>query len=40
VWKDKQPVVMLSTHAAPVVTEGPRLFLWCKFRTRKKKVPK
>jgi hypothetical protein len=38
VWKDKQPVILLSTHAEPIKPHGPRLFVWRKFGGRKKKV--
>jgi hypothetical protein len=37
VWKDKQPVVLLSTHAEPVVPEGGKLYVWRKFGGKKKK---
>jgi hypothetical protein len=38
VWKDKQPVVLLSTHANPLPPQGERQFAWWKFGGRKKKV--
>jgi hypothetical protein len=37
VWKNKKPVIMLSTHATPIATEGPHLFIWQKFKTGWKK---
>jgi hypothetical protein len=38
VWKDKQPVVLLSTHAEAIATSGPRLFVWRKLGGKRKKV--
>jgi hypothetical protein len=38
VWKDKQAVVLLSTHAEPVPAEGERPYVWKKFQGRKMKV--
>jgi hypothetical protein len=38
VWKDKQPVVLLSTHAEAVPPTGIRQFVWRKFEGRRKKV--
>ena len=38
VWKDKQPVVLLSTHAEPIPQLGERPFIWHKIGGKKKKV--
>jgi hypothetical protein len=38
VWKDKQAVVLLSTHAEPVSETGPRPFVWRKIGGKRKKV--
>jgi hypothetical protein len=38
VWKDKQPTVLLSTHAEPLPPQGVRQFVWRKFGGRRKKV--
>jgi hypothetical protein len=38
VWKDKQTVLLLSTHAEPVPLPGERQFVWRKFGGRRKKV--
>jgi hypothetical protein len=38
VWKDKQPVVLLSTHASPISEPGVRDFVRRKIRGKKKKV--
>jgi hypothetical protein len=38
VWKDKKPVVLLSTHALPVAPAGERPFVWRKFGGKRKKV--
>jgi hypothetical protein len=38
VWKDKKPVVLLSTHALPLAPAGERPFVWRKFGGKKKKV--
>jgi hypothetical protein len=39
VWKDKQPVVLLSTHAEPVPPLGEKQFVWRTFGRKRKKVP-
>jgi hypothetical protein len=38
VWKDKQPVVFLSTHADPVPPPGEQQYVWRKFGGKRKKV--
>jgi hypothetical protein len=38
VWKDKQPVVLLSTHAEAVPLPSKCQFVWRKFGGRRKKV--
>jgi hypothetical protein len=38
VWKDKQPVVLLSTHADPVLPSEERQFVWRIFEGHGKKV--
>jgi hypothetical protein len=38
VWKDKQAVVLLSTHAEPLLAAGSKPFVRWKIGGRKKKV--
>lgn len=38
VWKDKQPAVLLSTHAEPMLPPGVHQFVWHKFEGHRKKV--
>jgi hypothetical protein len=38
VWKYKQAVVHLSTHAEPISLSNPRLFIHQRIRFKKKKV--
>lgn len=38
VWKDKQPVVLLSTHAESIPQPGERPFVWRKIGGKNKKV--
>ena len=39
VWKDKTPVLLLSTHAEPISPPGTKQFVYRKFGGKKKKVP-
>jgi hypothetical protein len=38
VWKDKQAVYFLSTHAEPILEEGTKPFVWRKIGGKRKKV--
>jgi len=38
VWKDKNAVILLSTHAEPVSPPGPRQFVYRRIAKKKKKV--